>query len=155
MNKQVEPLDYKEENSQDLIDAEFLVENIEEEPEKEEIEGRPSRWDRYFSAINEGSFRSALISACIFSLGPIVISIPFKFSKVGLVYGWLILLTCASVNFITMYILIKLSSIYKKHTYTALIRRICGKFWAKVFDIFMMLTYSGTFTLYIVISKIC
>lgn len=110
--------------------------------------------DRCFSKINEGSFRSALISTCIFSLGPIIISIPYKFSKIGLIYGWLILLICAIMNYITMYILLKLATIYKIRTYTGLIRRILGKNMGRLFDIFILFTYIGVFTLYFVICKI-
>jgi hypothetical protein len=52
-----------------------------------------------------------------------------------------------------MYIILKLSTIYKIKTYTGLVKRILGKYIGKIFDIFILFSYIGTFSLYFVISK--
>ena len=103
--------------------------------------------------MNQGSFRSALISACIFSLGPAIISIPLKFSKIGLFIGWIILLIAAFINYMTMTFIITLSDKYKINSYSSLVRKILGKNWAKFVDALIVVNNLGVLTLYLVISK--
>ena len=104
--------------------------------------------------MNEGSFRAALISACIFCLGPTVLTIPYKFSKIGLFIGWGVLFIAIMVAYLTMNILIKLSGVYKISSYSVLTKRILGSKFAKILDFFVVVNSIGALTLYHVISKI-
>jgi len=108
---------------------------------------------RCCSKITQGSFRAALISACIFSLGPAIHSMAFKFSKVGLFIGWGILLMASLTNYMTMNILLKLSIVYKKNSYPSLVKRVMGTKLSKLFDVIVILGNLGAFTLFFVISN--
>jgi len=140
-----------------------LVDDPTNNPEKEIIDinedsysnsNRNTCWQRFFSKITNGSFRGALISVCIFSLGPGIQSMPLKFSKVGLFIGWGILLIASLINYMTMNILLKLSTNYKIKSYPSLVKRIFGSFFSNVLNLFVIFNNMGAFTLYLVIGNI-
>lgn len=104
--------------------------------------------------MNRGSFRSALISVCMFSLGCGVLSIPFKFTKISLFAGWFILLMASPMAFLTMKIIVKLAHTFKINNYSSLVKRIMGRNASKFLDFLLILQNVGVFSLYLIISKI-
>ncbi len=67
--------------------------------------------------------------------------------------GWGILITACLINYVTMYILLKLATVYKMNSYPSLVRRILGLKAAKVLDVLVIVNNLGALTIYFVVSK--
>lgn len=108
----------------------------------------------HFSKTEDGStFSAALISLCIYCLGPATFSIPGKLYKVSFVVGLVILLLAALIARFTMGLLLKISDKYGVNKYSELVKKILGKKFAKLLDALIIINGFGAFTLYFVISK--
>lgn len=110
-------------------------------------------WQRYFSQMNEGSFRASIFSMCSLALGTGCLTIPLQFQQMSVLGGVIALIFSSAAAYWSLNIMILSSLKSNVYDYSKLVINEFGKKWARFLDSIIIIYGIGILISYQVISK--
>lgn len=107
-----------------------------------------SFFNRFFGKLQEGSLRSSILSLIILCVGLGCLSLPQRYSQIGIVIYSLLIITTAIITTWSLKIVIEAGRKANLTEYSNVILHYCGKKWERTADIIIIIFIYGVLIVY-------
>lgn len=138
----------KDNNNINISSSEQLIDSHHNQDDESLYKSSRSLFNRLFGKLEEGSLRGSILSLSILCVGVGCLSLPQRYSQIGIIIYSLLIIATAIVTIWSLKMIVEAGRKANLTEYSSVILHYCGHKWGKAADIIIIIYIFGVLIVY-------